>query len=110
MHATFNCRKIALVASALLCLFAPGASAANQTKLDRIKGIVEHRLAENPSYFAGDLIDAETVEPIFNTLVDLGVKLDGNAKGAEEMFDAFLSSGDYLVIASHMPEGHRFMH
>ncbi len=87
---------------------APAAGNGPMTK-EQIKSLVERRLAEDPKYYPGALVALDNLQPIFDELTDLGVKFDV-ASGAEEMFDSFLRDTDYLVVASHLPEGRRFMY
>jgi hypothetical protein len=98
-----------LVGAAVLSSSATQSLAAEKLTKEQVKALVEQRLAENPKYHPGDLIAVDNVEPIFDELTDRGVNLDVNS-GAEELFDSFLRDTDYLVVASHLPEGRRFMH
>jgi hypothetical protein len=84
----------------------PTPAAAAEPDWEKIKEVVERHLRSNVQYRPGDLISRADVEPIFNELLELGLKAPGNV---EEMYDSFLPPHDYLVNTFHSTYGRKFM-
>lgn len=93
----------------LACLAAlPAPASAGERKpptFDAVTRIVERQFASKPRFERSDLISRSDVEPIIDTLIDLGWR----PGDVEELYDAFLPDNNSLVVALRSEAGTKFM-
>ena len=85
---------------------APAMAEGRRPTMQDVKAIIQRHLSNKPNYRRGDLIVREDVEPIFNDLLELGIKPFDNQ---EELYDSFLPSVAFLAQTLRTPAGRTFM-
>lgn len=85
---------------------APSRAEGRRPTMQDVKALVQRHLTSKPSYRRGDLIAREDVEPIFNDLLEMGIKPFDNQ---EELYDSFLPADAFLVQFLRTPSGRAFM-
>jgi hypothetical protein len=72
---------------------------------DKVKALIQEKLARNPYYSPGFLISHRDVEPIFNFLLEQGITI---AEDHEELYDSILPDNAPLVRLLKTPKGREF--
>lgn len=72
---------------------------------DKVKSVIQEKLARNPYYSPGYLLSHRDVEPIFNFLLEQGITI---AEDHEELYDSILPDNASLVKLLKTPKGRDF--
>jgi hypothetical protein len=86
----------------------PQAAAGKKPKLslEQLRALVQEKLSRNPNYSPGFLISHRDVEPIFNTLLEMGITISADQEG---LYDSILPDNAPLVKLLKTPNGRAFM-